>query len=419
MNVKRLSLASLLLMMVCGFGWANTFVKVTKKSQLVPGNRYLLICEGTSGKYVAFSVRGKHGITCAKESEGHFTVQKSNEGSNTMLLISSDINEENKPVAYTLGTGTNENEYTLYDTHCNKYIGLDGNVTYTDGEKIWKIVETNLTFSDNLNNEGNLFLPSNANGNEYINYRGANNSGTPQFTTSTEKFPVALYVESQGGTDVGETMITFARSTAEGATDKNYYATVYYEKDFKLDAHITAYGIDAFDKPLTGTVEVDLNLVQYPTEIVWAKSPVLLKVNSADVEGNPEFIEYPIYMMETATTDKTFATNLKGSGAEGFTVPEGSYIYKLSMVEGEVGFWRTRTSVLPNKAYMEIPAPEEGEGVKSFTFNFNNETAIKEVTTPQKQDVNNDDTYNLLTGQKVNKNYKGLVVKKGKKFFNK
>lgn len=412
MNVKKLSLTSLLLMMVCGFGWANTFVKVTKKSQLVPGNNYIILCQDRYDKPT--ETNGYAAISVDDGSDKMVVVQKSGTGSTTMYLIVTDINQEEKPVAFTLGkSGDN---YTFLDTSNGKYFGMEhnGRLTWTSTASPWTISETSMTFQ---NGEGGLFLVGQ--GHNYLSLQGEGNERKPQFKGAYNESPVALYVESQGGSDVGETMITFARSTSDGATDKNYYATVYYEKDFKLDAHITAYGIDAFDKPLTGTVEVGLNKVQDPTEIVWAKSPVLLKVNSADVEGNPEFIEYPIYMMETATTDNTFATNLKGSGAEGFTVPEGSYIYKLSMVEGEVGFWRTRTSVLPNKAYMEIPAPEEGEGVKSFTFNFNNETAIKEVTTPQKQDVNNDDTYNLLTGQKVNKNYKGLVVKKGKKFFNK
>ncbi len=415
MNVKRLSLASLFLVMACVCSFANTFVKVTKKSQLVPGNRYLLICEGTSGKYVAFSVRGKHGITCAKESEGHFTVQKSNEGSHTMLLISSDINSENKPVAYTLGTGTNENEYTLYDTSCNKYIGLDGNVRYTDDKEIWKIVETNLTFSDNLNNEGNLFLPSNANGNEYINYRGKNNAGQPQFTSSPEEFPVALYVETTGG-DIGQTKITFGRSSEGG----DYYATVYYgNNDFIMDKDMTAWGLNSSLTsviPAGETSTIELKDLKPENEVIYAGTPVILKINSGLVESTSEFIEYPIHLLVKAHQDlATTDTYLKGTDVEITSAPENTY--KMTRKSGVLGFYKADgTTINAHRAYIEVPAST----VKQFTFSLNGETAIKEISTPQEQEINNDDaTYNLLTGQKVNKNHKGLVVKKGKKFINK
>ena len=110
MNVKKLSLASLLLM-ACSFGWAetSTFVKVTKESQLVPGNRYVILYhyyQNNESKTAALSVVDK-GIAHDVE------VNPSTVGTTTMSLISTEIGTSTTPTAFLLGT-TEDGSYTLY-----------------------------------------------------------------------------------------------------------------------------------------------------------------------------------------------------------------------------------------------------------------------------------------------------------------
>ena len=79
--------------------------------------------------------------------------------------------------------------------------------------------------------------------------------------------------------------------------------------------------------------------------------------------------------------------------------------------DGDVAFGKT-AAIPAHRAYIQLA---EGSEVKSLSFSFGDATGIKAVSAPE---LNNDATYNLI-GQRVSKNYKGVVVKNGKKFLNK
>lgn len=413
MNVKKLSLASLLLM-ACSFAFGETFVKVTTVSQLVPGNKCLIIGYDSGEGYTSFA-----GL---KGSVKGVPVTSSETGSSSMSLIVTAVNtyegqnahSHNTPAVFIIDKDENGN-YTLYNTYQNSgYMQFNGQqLGYSTTEKYpWKLKEAGTTAFDN--GEQDLFFLTNHD--KYLYYRGGGNNGTPQFFASNQPVPVAIYVQSLGGSEVGETTITLRRSTSADAIDKDYYATAYYENnDFKMDDHMVACGItNTFSGPIQGSVPLDLTPVVTSKEVVPAGTPVLLKVKYEDVKDPTETsVSYPIYLYETKSTAKS--TGFKGTDEGEETAPDYSYV--LGMKDGIVVFGTTTGEIPAHRAYIQAPS---GSSIKSFTINFNGETAIKEVSIPQEQEENDDAVYSLVTGQKVNKNHKGIVVnKKGKKFLNK
>lgn len=415
MNVKKLSLASLFLVLSCSFGFSQTgdviegatFVKVTKLEQLVPGNKFLLVCYDHTDKKQGYWAMA--GTSQSKK----VTVETSTNGSVSMSLIKTDVSttgtSENYPTVFTVEEI--DGGYAFKTNAGYVYFGGNGHLDYSDDPKVWTLEEAGETsWGQTGDTETGLFFWS-YNG-HYIKYKGEGNSGTPQFWgKSSTPNPMALYVQSQGGTDMGETLITLRRSTAEDAEDLNYYATTYYEQDFLLDDHVTAYGINnVFTEPVAGNVALELSdAVAAPTMPVFTGTPVLLVVENDDPEADVT-VQYPIFLLETSTTENTVSTNLVGTLEGEETAPENSYALVL-LEDGDVAFGKT-AAIPAHRAYIQLA---EGSEVKSLTFNFNKSTGIKEVSAPE---VNNDAIYNLV-GQQVTKNYKGVVVKNGKKFLNK
>ena len=428
MNVKKLSLASLFLVLSCSFGFAETFVKVTKMTQIVPGNRYVMLCQDRYDRYPDKTL-GYAAFAQGNYSDKFVKVYKSGQGSNRMYLIKTDVNttgssSNNTPLAMRLAK-TQDGKYTFESTaeaDANApYLTMEdnnGKLSFSTTPTGFTIRESDFTFTNSMDElEGGLFfVGTDAKG---INFEGEGNERSPQFkgVYVGNNPAIALYVESDGDVN-GETPITFRRATSADATDQDYYATTYYEKDFKLDDHVTAYGItQKFTEPIVGEVTLTLtDALATPTEFVWAKSPVLLVVPNEYVEVDsetgekPETVTYPIYLVKTNETAEPFSTNLTGTAEEITTAPEGSYV--LGMLEGEIVFGKAPGGIPAHRAYIQLA---EGSEVKSFTFNFNKSTGIKAVSAPE---VNNDAIYNLI-GQRVSKNYKGVVVKNGKKFLNK
>ena len=93
----------------------------------------------------------------------------------------------------------------------------------------------------------------------------------------------------------------------------------------------------------------------------------------------------------------------------------GANDYALSLGQKGVGFYLWEGKAIgDNKAYLTLNA---SFGAKAFTFQFDDgeTTAIEQPTINGKQ---SGDTYNL-NGVRVNDNYKGIVIKNGKKIYQK
>ena len=175
----------------------------------------------------------------------------------------------------------------------------------------------------------------------------------------------------------------------------NYYSTFYSGTNaYEVPSGVTAY---------TGVAEGNvLNLTAIESGIIPAKEPVILKASQSQV-----------YLQYTAETGTNSTDNmLEGTDEE---TALSANQYALSLGQKGVGFYLwSGKEIGANKAYLTLESPTMA---KAFTFQFDDgeTTAIEQPTINGKQ---SGDTYNL-NGVRVNDNYKGIVIKNGKKIYQK
>lgn len=201
-----------------------------------------------------------------------------------------------------------------------------------------------------------------------------------------------LLYSGNSGINVYDIKVTSTLTTA--ASSFSTYAAS-YPVDYK-SLGLTAYaiGLDEAAKKVTYT-EID--------GIVPANTPVLVKGEASKT--------YSLTKAEGDAAEVT--TSLQVS--DGKVVTEGDLYYAFSTVDGKSGFKRIANGItIPaKKGYLKLASAS----AKSF-FSFDDETTgIKGI---ENGSIDEEETplYNLA-GQRVNKDYKGVVVKNGKKFFNK
>ncbi len=423
MNVKKLSLASLFMLLACSFGWAQetteveeisnvnaTFVKMTSVTQLVPGNKFLFVAPSQT-------YDSGYAVMAGGDRQDHrnglaVTVTTSNIDKDMEIIKDVTVNvDQTTPYAFTLG-GDAENGFTFYDELAGGYLAAPNNngntfpiLTSADNDRArWIVVYADDHFE----------IYNKAANDKFIEHR---DHGQPEYVASNKHNAHAyLFVQYSS-----EERITLARSN--GGDDLNYYATVYFGKDMKLDEKIAAYDVEPVPTT-TETQTLKLKEIVAKGEILGAETPAILMLQNDDPDADP-YVDYPIFTL--ATTERTQETNLQGT-LETIDAPENSFKLRKQAVEDETGeevgtvafFKAEGTTILANKAYYVLgEAAEEGEEtgeVKVLTFSFSGATGIEKVNTPQ--EVNNGAIYNLA-GQQVNKNYRGIVLKNGKKFLNK
>ena len=185
---------------------------------------------------------------------------------------------------------------------------------------------------------------------------------------------------------------------------QNYYSTFYSSTcDYRVPESVTAY---------TGAVDGSvLRLTPVADGIIPAGEAVILRLTSADnTETKKQF--------DLAATT-TMATKSGTNALTGTDVAKtlGANGYALSYGQNGVGFylWEGK-EIGANKAYLTLD-DNEGENAKAFTFQFDDgeATAIEQPTISGKQ---SSDTYNLNV-VRVDENYKGIVIKNGKKVLQK
>lgn len=136
------------------------------------------------------------------------------------------------------------------------------------------------------------------------------------------------------------------------------------------------------------------------------------------VEGEEGTYQIPVAAAD-ATFDDVEENLLVSTASEAYTVTSDDYgfVYGLfkSASTGKVGFQKKKADFTfgIGKSYLRLPATS---GAKGLEFIYLNEvvTGIKTVGNEQM----NGDRYNL-NGQRVDKNYKGVVIVNGKKMINK
>ena len=206
--------------------------------------------------------------------------------------------------------------------------------------------------------------------------------------------------------DLSETdrlMINFSHTFQLKANKDPNHTTNYYSTFFTSEG---AYKVPETAKAYAGEVKSGegtdvLNLTNVGS-IIHASEAVILKATGSSITLMP-------------SCNKAEAST--GNALEGTDVAKtlGENEYALSLGQNGVGFylWEGK-EIAANKAYLSLGSVA---GAKAFTFQFDNgeTTAIEQPAINGKQ---SGDTYNL-NGVRVNDNYKGIVIKNGKKILKK
>lgn len=179
----------------------------------------------------------------------------------------------------------------------------------------------------------------------------------------------------------------------------NYYATFYTsEGAYKVKEPETA-------KAYSGKVDGDvLKMTAISNDIILKKQPVVLKASVSDITLMPSD------NMTSAFSDRQF----KGTD-EATTLGENDYA--LSLGQKGVGFylWNGK-EIGANKAYLTISGTSN---TNEFVFQFDDEGITGIDSNYEFLNADSDEVMYNLNGMRVDDSYKGIVIKNGKKIFNK
>ena len=185
--------------------------------------------------------------------------------------------------------------------------------------------------------------------------------------------------------------------------DETHYYSTFYSRtcDYQVPSGVTAY---------TGEVDGDvLKLTAIESGIIPAGEAVILRLTTEDNTATKKQFD----LIATTTSATKSDTNALTGTDVAMTL--GANDYALSLGQNGVGFylWKDK-EIAAHKAYLTLTA---SFGAKAFTFMFDDgeTTAIEQPAINGKQ---SGDTYNL-NGVRVNDNYKGIVIKNGKKIYQK
>ncbi len=219
------------------------------------------------------------------------------------------------------------------------------------------------------------------------------------FGMATDHNLVANFVENE------------IRITANQDPDhtENYYSTFWSSTDaYQVPEGVTAYTGKVEDSTSEPNTSV-LKLTAIEDGIIPASQGVILRMTTEDNSATKQ----QIALAKTTATGTWSGTNALTGTDVATTL--GANQYALSLGQKGVGFylWEGK-SIDAHKAYLTLESPTMA---KAFTFMFDDgeTTAIEQPAINGKQ---SGDTYNL-NGVRVNDSYKGIVIKNGKKIYQK
>lgn len=174
------------------------------------------------------------------------------------------------------------------------------------------------------------------------------------------------------------------------------------------------YALDFSESGLTANIVTGKNGSFFTNETV----TVVPAETGLVVEGEEGTYQIPVAAAD-ATFDEVEGNLLVSTASEAYTVTSADYgfVYGLarSKSTGKVGFQKKAAgfSFGIGKSYLRLPEESPAKGAE-FIYLNETVTGIKTVSNEQM----NGDRYNL-NGQRVDKNYKGVVIVNGKKMINK
>ena len=236
--------------------------------------------------------------------------------------------------------------------------------------------------------DGSTYIPEN-----WLN--GVASTGTFVCPDALDKSQTGASYIPEGWTPVFE-----VKANNEPNTE-NHYATFYSG----TNAYEVPEGVTAYTGVVDGNV---LRLTPVADGIIPADEAVILKATQSQV--------YLPYTTTSAT--KSDDNKLEGTDEEMIL---GTNDYALSLGQNGVGFylWDGK-SIGANKAYLTLDDDDDNEGgnAKAFTFQFEDDEATSIHGLTPVLSEGEGAIYNL-NGVRVDENYKGIVIKNGKKVLQK
>ena len=334
--------------------WADKYQRITSTSDLVVGEKYLIVCETSSkamgeiGKFGGNTSYGKN-VSVVIADDHTFTSQS------TLLNVLSLNWVENDVVGDSWAiTASKNNDKTLVWTTGNS-LSAQESTTYG---KLWTIA---------FDNNGNAIIANRANKDRVIRFNSASNS-----------MRFACYEGTQKAVQLYKLIAETPEVTEAG------WAT-----------YVPQHNVE-FEKGVAFVAKVSGNMVQLTdVNAVKAGTPVLLKVEGSKVATI------------TDTTPDDVDTDLLVS--DGTVVGDETTIYVLANKNDKVGFYLLASGVtLPEgKAYLSVA----NGGAHEF-LGFGDATAVMPIAQPQ---ATGKAAYYDLQGRRVAQPTKGLYLKDGRK----
>lgn len=242
-------------------------------------------------------------------------------------------------------------------------------------------------------------------------YKGCGEFPAINLTTDYKKIEVSTLCSGEGakrlllsvGKYAGSVSIKNLKIEAEGVKQESLtipsssYAT--YAASYPVD--YDKLGLKAYAVKLNGAKD-GVEFTEIPG-VVPAGVPVLLKG-----DANKE------YALDKADGWSPVSTDLKASDGTSAST-DAATLYALSTVDGVTAFYpvKQKSAIPAKRCYLEVKGTSAKAAFFSLGTNFGETTGISSVENKvEKADA---PVYNLA-GQLVGKDYKGLVIKNGKKF---
>ncbi|MCQ2113065.1 MAG: hypothetical protein MJY95_06965, partial [Bacteroidaceae bacterium] len=181
----------------------------------------------------------------------------------------------------------------------------------------------------------------------------------------------------------------------------DYYATFYTSEG----AYKTPSGAKAYTGNVEPTADPDVDALRMTdTEgLIHKSEPVILKASQSDITLMPSINK------EAAAAENAL------TGTDVAIAELGANDFALTLGQNGVGFyiWEGK-EIAANKAYLTLDPSSQ---VKALIFVFDDDDPTADsINDIQRSDNSGNDVMYNLSGMRVDENYKGIVIKNGKKY---
>lgn len=361
-----------------------------------------------------------------EQATGNFSCATTAGECNDWLLITQEqVDEYEKELEAWEGFVPGDGDsFYLYNPYTGKYLqdgdkltDIDGATKYTYvNERQWIFVwidHYRIKYGDNYVGHNNGSNNGSATDFSFVQTSGGMRIG-PSLVIGSSRY---LYAADGTWEPKPEEIVNFPRNDANNYNIRRSYWVCISEEEYNIRKSLTITipesGYTTYSNKLTGVKLVDSHYTAYAStevtenDLYFTSITAMPSAEGAFVKGTPG--TWRLARAKNATANEV---NYLKAG-DGATHP-GAYV--LASATGyPLGFYllNDKVEVPEGKAYLEV----SGASAKGFVLdaaNIEQATAISAVI----EEGNTTDAYSVM-GTKVGSNYKGIVIKNGKKFFQK